>query len=134
MRTKAKYAPVLPVLVGAMVVGALGLLGPATSVAEAKRFASPAASPEYWHVFCNRNGRNVELGIHKPNNNYTQMAGPFNNEPEARDWVNRSCSSWRCDWNGACVGATGGNAGTPCPPGTYLNQGVFGQGAGCVPY
>lgn len=102
------------------------------SMAVAKRFASPPASTE-WKVFCNKNGQNVVLGTQHPGNNYVQMAGPFYNEPSARGWVNKNCSSWKCDWNGRCVRASN-NRNKPCPPGTHRDLGVFGQGSGrCIP-
>ena len=93
-----------------------------------------------WFVLCNTMGTrartqnvgNIELGMPPTNNNYYKiMAGSFQNEPTARNWVTRNCPSWRCDWNANCVAA-----GTPareqatqnCPPGMIFVDAVFGQG------
>jgi hypothetical protein len=132
MRKELGYKRVLNLFILIIFIGTLFFMFSEQSWAESKRFTSPPASKEHWNVFCNKTGRNVVLGIHRPNNNHILMAGPFNNEPQARDWVNSNCSSWRCDLNGRCV--TGRDTQAPCPPGTYRDSGAFGQGSGkCLP-
>ncbi|MHB8881626.1 MAG: hypothetical protein ACYC69_09000 [Thermodesulfovibrionales bacterium] len=106
-----------------------------------KRFASPAASPEFWYVLCNKSGTNyqnqnagrIELGKQLPADvNYLMISHSsldrrFNTYESAKSAVNQYCPSWRCNWNGGCVASGGG--GKPdiggCPPGT--RPGPWGQ-------
>ena len=107
---------------------------------------NPGSKP--WYVFCNktganysnRNARRIEIYERPFNSNYIQIAGLFNSEPPARNWVDSNCPTWQCDWNSRCVAAgtgsnLGGGYGTSCPPGTkFVVTGLFGQGQGsCVP-
>ena len=130
MKKELEYKSVLNLFILIMFICTLFFMFVEQSWAQPKRFTSPPASREYWNVFCNKNGRNVVLSKYRPNNNHILMAGPFNNEPQARNWVNSNCSSWRCDWNGRCV--MGRNTQPQCPPGQVWvpGTGTFGQGKG----
>jgi hypothetical protein len=102
------------------------------------------ANQAKWYAACNTSGRYVVVGkAPLPQNpRHVILAGPFNNEPSARAWVNNNCSNWKCDYNGRCLSTGGGNKGKGSGPsgsrgsgGTiYLppsegdvGNGVFGQ-------
>lgn len=95
---------------------------------------------EKWYAFCNKSGTSynrqnagrIHIGKQKPqSNNYVWVSTyglnrSYNSEPAVRSAVNRYCSSWQCNWNGACVTARtgGGGGGDEC-----LGGGTFGQGS-----
>ena len=132
MKKETRYASVVKVLLLTVAITVFSCIFAWQSMAEGKRFTSPAASQE-WYAYCNKVGRNIVLGKRMSNNNLIYLSGPFQNEPAARNWVNKTCSSWRCNQNGRCI--TGGTNDEACPPGTVRESGgVFGQGGGkCVP-
>ena len=92
-----------------------------------------------WYVNCDSSGTD---SYHRNNGvvrvgmppfaypNYKHMAGPYQSDALARNWVARNCASWRCNWNGACVGAA--QVGPQCPSGYVFQDGLFGSGQ-CVP-
>ena len=129
MKKETRYASVVKVWLLTVAITVFSCIFAWQSMAETKRFTSPAASPE-WYAYCNKVGRNIVLGKNAPNNNHIRLSGPFQNEPAARNWVNKTCSSWRCNQNGRCI--TGGTNDGVCPPGQiWVNRGgTFGQGSG----
>ena len=129
MKKETRYASVVKVLLLTVSITAFSCIFTWQSMAESKRFASPAASAE-WYAYCNKVGRNIVLGKQMSNNNLIYLAGPFQNEPAARNWVNKTCSSWRCNQNGSCI--TGSTNDGACPPGQVWvsGGGTFGQGSG----
>jgi len=86
-----------------------------------------------WYAACNTEGRYVVLGkAPLPQSpRHVILAGPFNDEPSARAWVNNNCPSWRCDYDGRCLPPESSGSGSRSVPppsdsgGT--GGGLFGQ-------
>ena len=109
------------------------------------------ANQAKWYAACNTSGRYVVVGkAPLPQNpRHVILAGPFNDEPSARAWVNNNCPNWKCDYNGRCLstgsgskgggyGSSGGGSGSSGssgsggpiylpPSGGDVGTGVFGQ-------
>ncbi len=109
------------------------------------------ANQAKWYAACNTSGRYVVVGkAPLPQSpRHVILAGPFNDEPSARAWVNSNCPSWKCDYNGRCLstgsgskgggyGSSGGGSGSSGgsgsggpiylpPSGGDVGTGVFGQ-------
>lgn len=95
-----------------------------------------------WKVFCRtdgltsntRNNGRIHTGQKQPpTGRYILLKSGFSSDAAARGWINQTCPSWRCDWNGQCVSAQTPYSIDQTPrrvipdPEDALGGGLFGQ-------
>jgi hypothetical protein len=77
---------------------------PPISKAQDRDAKVPEAGPgDYtWYAFCDPRSGEVTYGQHLLTGRKI-MSGPFPGPRTAQDWIQKSCSTWRCDANGSCA-------------------------------
>jgi RHS repeat-associated protein len=63
-----------------------------------------------WYVLCSKAHGGIHLGKNPDSMKFWIMEGPFLGEPDARNWVDGDCPSWRCDRDGRCLAGIGREA------------------------